>query len=494
MLLTKSNYLQGLQCPKLLWVAKNDKQRMPEPDNSAKHNFMMGDIIGVLATKAFVNGTDLADLGFMENINKTKEAIKKRQTIYEAGVMVENLFSRADVLLPVGRDEWDIIEVKSATKVKDINIHDVSFQKYTYEKAGLKIRKCFLMHINNEYVKDGNIEPEELFVQTEITEDVLEYSKGIEERIKDMFKIISSKKETGFPIGIQCSEPYKCALKSECWKDVTEGSVFEFYYMLKKKCFELYNGGITCLKDVPEDVKLNSNQQIQRRLAFDGGKHIDKLQIKNFLRNLKYPIYYLDFETIAPAIPKFDGMRPYQRIPFQFSLHIQSKTGKIKHISFLADGTNDPRPKFMQALRDNLKKRGSILVYNQGFEKGVMNECSTVLPEFMEWYKGNIEPRVKDLLDVFRNFYYYDPKQKGSASIKAVLPAMSDLKYSDLEISEGMFASNEYERVTYDPSVSKKERNNVREALERYCELDTWAEVEIVGALRKELKGLKGEK
>jgi len=239
---------------------------------------------------------------------------------------------------------------------------------------------------------------------------------------------------------------------------------------------------------------LNSNQQIQRRLAFDGGKHIDKLQIKNFLRNLKYPIYYLDFETIAPAIPKFDGMRPYQRIPFQFSLHIQSKTGKIKHISFLADGTNDPRPKFMQALRDNLKKRGSILVYNQGFEKGVMNECSTVLPEFMEWYKGNIEPRVKDLLDVFRNFYYYDPKQKGSASIKAVLPAMSDLKYSDLEISEGMFASNEYERVTYDPSVSKKERNNVREALERYCELDTWAEVEIVGALRKELKGLKGEK
>jgi len=483
-LLTKSNYLLGLQCPKLLWVAKNDKQRMPEPDNSAKHNFMMGDIIGVLATKAFPGGIDLADLGFMENINKTKETVKNRETIYEAGIMVDNLFSRADVLLPVGEKEWDIIEVKSATKVKDINIHDVSFQKYTYEKAGLKIRKCFLMHINNEYVKNGEIEPEELFVQTDITEKVDEYAEGIEERIKNMFKIIRAKKGKDAPIGIQCSEPYKCALKGECWKDVPGGSVFEFYYMLKSKCFELYNKGITCLKDVPEDVKLNSNQQIQRRLAFDGGKHVDKLQIKNFLRNLKYPIYYLDFETIAPAIPKFDGMKPYQRIPFQFSLHIQGKTGKIKHISFLADGTSDPRPKFMQTLRDNLKKRGSILVYNQGFEKGVMNESAVALPEFKEWYEDNIEPRVKDLLDVFRDFAYYDPKQCGSCSIKKVLPVMSDLSYGDLEISEGMFASNEYERVTYG-DVGDSERLKVREALEKYCELDTLAEVEIVKGLRR---------
>ena len=142
--------------------------------------------------------------------------------------------------------------------------------------------------------------------------------------------------------------------------------MFEFYYMLKKKCFELYNRGIIRLKDVPDDVKLNSNQQIQRRLAFDGGKHIDKLQIKNFLRNLKYPIYYLDFETINPAIPKFDGMKPYQRIPFQFSLHIQKEEGgECEHFSFLADGMDDPRPKFMQALKDNLGDAGSVLVYNQ---------------------------------------------------------------------------------------------------------------------------------
>ena len=496
-LLTKSNYLLGLQCPKLLWVAKNDKERIPEPDFSAKHKFKMGDIIGVLATKVFPKGIDLANLDFKENINKTKESVEKRQTIYEAGFLIDNLFSRADILLPVGEDEWDIVEVKSATRVKDINIHDVSFQKHVYEKVGLKIRRCILMHINNQYCLDGQIDPTDLFVQADVTEEVKEFSKGIEElshgdiseRIRGMFEIINSKEEPKCAIGINCSDPYDCSIKKECWGDIPEDNVFDFYRMLKRKCFDLYHAGIVCLRDVPEDIKLNEKQQIQRRLAFDGGTHIDKPSIKNFLGNLEYPIYYLDFETINPAIPKFDGMKPYQRIPFQFSLHIQKEEGgECEHISFLAEGASDPRPKFMQALKDGLGKKGSVLVYNQGFEKGVMNEGATALPEFREWYDGNIEPRVKDLLDVFRDFAYYDPKQKGSASIKAVLPVLSDLKYSDLKISEGMFASLEYERVTYDPSVSEEDRAKVRENLEKYCALDTLAEVEIVGALRKAIK------
>ena len=193
----------------------------------------------------------------------------------------------------------------------------------------------------------------------------------------------------------------------------------------------------------------------------------------------------MDFETIAPAIPKFDGMKPYQRIPFQFSLHIQKEEGgECEHISFLADGTSDPRPKFLQVLKEGLGKKGSVLVYNQSFEKGVMNEGATAFPEFRVWYDENIEPRVKDLLDVFRDFSYYDPAQKGSASIKKVLPVMSDLSYGDLEISEGMFASNEYERVTYDTSVSDEDRSKVRENLEEYCGLDTLAEVEIVKKLQ----------
>jgi len=484
-LLTKSNYLLGLQCPKLLWVAKNQKERIPEPDFVAKHNFEAGNIIGVLATKIFGEGTDLSGFNFGENLEATKEALMLRKPIFEAGLLKEDLFSRGDVLFPVGENEWDIIEVKSATQVKEINIHDVSFQKHVYEKAGLKIRKCFLMHVNNQYVRDGEIEPKEFFVQEDITEKVLEFSEGIENRIKNMLKIINSKKEPKCSIGVHCSDPYDCPLMKECWKDVPEGSVFEFYRMFRKKCFELHDGGIVCLNEVPEAITLNDKQKIQRRLAFDGGKHIDKLGIKNFLNKLEYPIYYLDFETINPAVPKFDGMKPYQRIPFQFSLHVQEKEGgELKHVSFLAEGMSDPRPKFMQALKDNLGEKGSVLVYNQAFEKGVMNESSDALPEFKKWYLENILPRIKDLWDVFKDFSYYDPKQKGSTSIKYVLPVLSELSYGDLDIGNGMLASLEYERVTYG-NVNEKEKEKVRKALEKYCELDTLAEVEIVKGLGK---------
>ena len=531
-LLTKSNYLLGLQCPKLLWVTKNDKQRLPEHDEITLKKFSDGHILGELATRVFPEGQNIPDENFKENLENTKKLIKKGVPLFEPAFMVDSLYSRADVLVPVGGstdghdsgepDEWDIVEVKSATRVKDVNLHDVAFQKYVYEKAGLKIRKSFLMHINNQYVRDGEIEPSELFVQTEITEKVEEFSEGIELRIEEMAKIINSKEEPSCKISVSCSDPYDCSIKDECWGDVPENSVFDFYRMLKRKCFELYDSGIVCLNDVPEDVKLNDKQSIQRRLAMapkgvppaqmasadadrvgNGGVHIDKVEIKNFLRNLKYPIYYLDFETINPAIPKFDGMRPYQRIPFQFSLHVQDEEGgELRHISFLAEGTSDPRPKFMQALKDNLGEMGSVLVYNQGFEKGVFNEGATALDapkgvppaqmasadadkvgKFREWYDENILPRIKDLWDVFRNFYYYDSRQKGSASIKAVLPVLSDLSYGDLDIQKGDLASLEYERVTYDPSVSDEERARVREALERYCELDTLAEVEIVGRL-----------
>ncbi len=517
-MLTKSNYLLGLQCPKLLWITKKDKTRIPEPDISAKHNFKIGTLIGELATTVFESGIDLSQCNFKENIDKTKESLEERKPIFEAGFLVDNLFSRGDILFPTGDNsskddsgepKWDIIEVKSATKVKDINIHDVSFQKYIYEKAGLKIRKCFLMHINNQYIKNGEIEPKELFHQEDITEKVEEFSLGIEKRIENMLKIINSREEPKCSIGVYCSDPYDCPLKIECWKHIPKESIFDFYRMFSKKKFELYNSGIVKLNDVPDSVKLNDKQKIQRLLALapENKIHKDKEQIKHFLDNLNYPVYYLDFETINPAIPKFDGMKPYQRIPFQFSLHIQEKpNGELKHVSFLAEGTSDSRPKFMQALKDNLGDGGDVLVYNQGFEKGVMNECSDALPEFREWYDENILPRIKDLWDVFRNFWYYDSKQKGSASIKYVLPVLSDLSYSEMDIRNGIMASLEYERVTFGSNdeickeetkninpeevkgLIKLERKRVRDNLEKYCGLDTFAEVEIVKGLMERIK------
>ena len=385
-LLTKSKYLIGLQCPKLLWIALNDKDRIPEPDRFAKQKFETGHLIGELAKELYSEGIDLSNLEFRENLERTKEILKTRKPLFEAGILIDNLFSRADVLVPVEKDEWDIVEVKSSTSVKDIHVKDVAFQKLVYEKKGLKIRKCFLMHINNEYVKSGEIEPKELFVQTDISEEVLIASEGIEERVEKMFEIISGD-EPEFSIEDILTIEYDNLCLDEFLDNLPENNVFEMYRMLTKKKIELYKKGQIRIADIPESVKLNDKQKIQRRLAFDGGVHIDKDSIKSFLGSLSYPIYYLDFETINPAVPKFDGMKPYQRIPFQFSLHIQDKPGgELKHVSFLADGTDDSRLKFIQSLKDNLGEKGDILVYNQGFEKGVLNELQMAFPEFESWY------------------------------------------------------------------------------------------------------------
>jgi len=482
MLLTKSNYLDGLQCPKLLWIKKNDKDRIPKPNEMDQKKFDDGTMVGELATTVFEGGVSLADEGFKENLDKTKELVEKKVPIFEAGFIIDNLYSRGDILNPVG-DAWDIIEVKSATKVKSINLHDVAFQKYVYERAGLKINRCYLMHIDNTYTNSGEVNPKELFVQIDITKDIEEYSKDLEANIERMFKIIEGD-EPEFSIDDILTIEYSNICLDEFMESLPADNIFEFCRMLKRKTVELYKEGHRVMNDIPESTKLNKRQTIQKNLAYDGGVHIDRDAIKVFLDKLEYPIYYLDFETINPVLPKFKGMRAYQRIPFQFSLHVQEeKSGELKHVSFLAEGTSDTRQKFMQALKDNLGNAGSILVYNQGFEKGVMNECATAFPEFMGWYEETILDRIKDLWDIFRNFDYYDPKQKGSASIKYVLPVMSDLSYKNLEhVKKGDHASYEYERVTYG-DVEEEERQKIRDALEKYCELDTLAEVKIINKL-----------
>ena len=482
-MLTKSNYLLGLQCPKLLWAKINDKKRFPKLSEVALAKFKEGELIGDLAKELFPNGIDLSRLDFQENLEETKKVLEKKHPIFEAGFLVDELFSRADILVPNG-EEWDVLEVKSATKIKEVNLHDVSFQKFVYEKAGLKIKDCYLIHINNQYVKNGEIEPSELFTKINITEEIREIEKGIEERINKMLELIKQT-EPKTQIGIQCTNPYECQLKFDCWKEVPEDSVHDFYRMLKKKTFELYDSGIKKIKDVPEEIKLNSKQQIQKTLSQDEGIHADKKGIQEFLENLVYPIYYLDFETINPGVPMFDKMKPHQRIPFQYSLHIQNeKAGELKHISFLHEGTEDPKKSFLESLKQNLGDSGTILVYNQSFEKGVLRESVEVNPEFEDWLEG-INKRIVDLWDIFKDFKYYNPTQRGSASIKAVLPAMSDLSYKNLDIRKGDVASLEYKRVTYDEWISNEERMLVRAQLEDYCCMDTLAEVEIINELYK---------
>ena len=486
-LLTKSKYLVGLQCPRYLWVMLNEPDRIPKPDTSTQHRFDEGHLVGEWAKKLFPDGIDISADDFKDNLRQTEELLKERKPLFEAGFMVDNIFSRVDVLMPVNNDEWDIIEVKSSTSVKPVNIHDVSFQRYCCEKYGLKIRKCYLMHINNEYIRQSEIDPEGLLTSTDITVEVDEATNGIQKRIDNMFSAISSKGCPDVTIGTQCNSPYECPLKEECWNFLPENNVFNLYRGRNKKSLELFEQDIYAIKDIPDDSILNGKQKIQKDCEITGKPHIEKESIRQFLNTLEYPQYYLDFETFSGAIPPFDGTRPYQQIPFQFSLHVVEKeNATARHHSFLADGTNDPRHEFIDSLKSVLGNSGSIVVYNQGFEKGVLKALAAVFPEYDEWVES-LNDRIIDLLAPFRSFHYYDARQKGSASIKNVLPVLTGTSYDHLDISDGMDASLTFLDVITN-NVSEDERMKAMDDLEKYCALDTEGMIWIVEKLKELIK------
>ncbi len=487
--ISKSKYLNGLQCPKLLWYIYNAKEELPKPDDATEAVFEQGHEIGAYAKKLFPKGIEVDHSNsrtFAEGLQSTQEILKKRVPVFEAALAYKNTYARADILVPSGRDAWELIEVKSATSLKDIYLCDIGFQYHVYTQAGLKITKCSLMCIDNTYVRKGKIDPKKLFKKMDVTKEVTtEYSRLIENNVKDMLAVIGAAGAPAIDIGAQCSDPYECPLTEKCWAFLPERNVF----LLKggrTLAFELVKKGILELKKIPGTCTLNDKQKIQLECERTGKPYIDKEKLKKFLGGIKYPVYYMDFETWMTAIPLFDGLRPYQQVPFQFSVHVVKKQGAApEHYSFLVDGTDDPRPAFMKELKKVMGARGSVVAFNARFERDRLKECAAALPGYKAWV-SSIEKRMIDLLDPFKAFAYHHHLQDGSNSLKYVLPALAGKSYEGMEIGDGGTASREYFRITF--TEDNADKAEVRRLLEEYCCLDTLGMVDIVNTLAASLK------
>ena len=484
-LISKSEFLAGLQCQKLLWTAHNAKHLIPKPDTRTQAIFHQGHAVGALAKRLFPDGLEVG-LGIDDPdalLRITEEAVRRRRPLFEPVFSHQGGDARADILVPVGDDAWDLIEVKSSTSLKDVYIFDLAFQAFVINGTGLKIRACFLLLINPHFIRHGDIDPSEFFVRHDVTANVMETSRQIERRLHEMFATTRLKLQPALKIGGHCDSPYPCPLHDQCWSSLPPDNVTTLNRG-GKKVFKLLAEGIMSIGDIPEGFPLTQNQKIQRQVAITGQPHVSEAAISDFLRQLEYPVAYLDFETFATAIPLFDHARPFDQIPFQFSLHIvRSPDSQPEHHMFLADGRADPRLNFLQRLQGCLPDSGSIVVYNQQFEQSRLKECCDSHPEFQTWLT-NVESRFVDLLKPFREFKYYAPDQNGSASMKVVLPALTDRTYDNLAIREGGTASLEYLRVQHS-DVPDGERLRVRRALEEYCGQDTEGMIWIVEELWK---------
>jgi hypothetical protein len=482
--LSKSKYLNGLQCHKLIWVLYNDKGKVPPYDASTQAIFDQGHEVGHLAKSLFPGGIEIEGdpWDYSGLLDRTRKALAKRVPLYEAAVSYGSGFARTDILNPVEDGAWDLIEVKSSTEVKQVHIDDLALQKYVVEGSGLRVRNCILMHINTDYVRWGEIEVKKLFTLADKTDEVASISPCVEPKLAELVQVIRQKQMPDIAIGPHCDDPYTCILQEMCWAFLPEDNLLTLAGFKKEKAFKLIHQGILKIVDVPDTTDLNGKQTIQREAVRRGSRHIDPGAIRAFLETLVYPVHYLDFETFQTAIPLFDGVRPYQKIPFQFSLDVVSAVAAVPtHHSYLSEGRSNPNPEVLKLLKEKLGDSGSIVSYNAAFERGVLNQAVEAYPEYREWWMA-AQTRFIDLLAPFRAFAFYHPEQTGSASLKAVLPALTGAGYESLDIADGETASREYLRVTFG-AVDEAERARVRKQLEEYCGLDTLGMIRIVEAL-----------
>ncbi|MFH1401020.1 MAG: DUF2779 domain-containing protein [Nanoarchaeota archaeon] len=474
-LLTKSRYMTGLTCPRCLWLMVNDPESMPTVDEATQRRMDEGTTIGILAQKLYPDGAAVPQEDFGINLCMTKQMLASRRPLFEAAFAHGRCYARADILVPGEEDTWDIVEVKSSTRVKDEHIEDVAFQKYCYQGAGLRIARCYIMHLNSAYIKDGDIDPKSLFTTTDVTEKADKVC-DIGKRVDTMLAIIDQSDAPTITIGLgpgQCSTIHSCC-------EVGEGSVFELH-RAGELAFRLYAQGHRMITDIPEDTTLSQAQRVQRDAARTGKTHIDKEKIGAFIKGLRYPLHFLDFETFQTAIPLLDATRPYQQIPFQYSLHVQEELGGIiTHHSYLAS-TADPREEFIRRLQEDVTDLGSIIVYNAAFERGIIN--ALINTDKLQRWAEDVSARIIDLHTPFRTFIAYSPAQHGSTSLKAVLPAFTGAGYDDMEITDGSQAASTYVSMITGATPSEQ-HPGLREALEAYCALDTEAMILLLDALR----------
>ena len=486
--LSKSTFIRGLQCEKSLYLYKHHYNLKDSTPSSLQAVFDQGTNIGILAQDLFPNGADASPenhFKMVESVGKTQDFISQGESIiYEATFLYNNVLAALDILVK-DKEGWKAYEVKSSTKVSETYIKDAAIQYYTITNSGIDLKDISIVHINNQYTKDGELDIHQLFTIESVYDQVLEFLPRIPNEVRRLKNVIESPEPPNVDIGNHCSDPYDCDFKGTCWKHIPDYSVFNISRLKKDKKFDLYNQGVITLDQIDLGyTDLNPNQVLQVQSEVDGTTHIDIEEIRKFTNGLSYPLYFLDFETIGPAVPKYNGSRPYQQLVFQYSLHIQETlTSEIEHREYLADPSQDPRIGFIEQLISDCGTSGDILVYNIGFERGKLNDLIEVFPEYSNELRGIVN-RLKDLMIPFQQKWYYTPEMKGSYSIKYVLPALvPELSYNDLEIKEGGTASNTFLSMVNGTFAGDVEET--RNQLLEYCKLDTFAMVKILEKLRQ---------
>jgi predicted RecB family nuclease len=485
--LTKSRYLSGLQCERRLWWEHHEPDA-PElvPDAALQAKFDQGRRIGALARERFPGGV-LIDVPHTDpegRVRATLEAIRSgAETIFEAAVEHDGAFAAIDVLRRDGADgRWGIVEVKGSTGVKDEHIPDVAFQLHLAEAAGLAVDRVEVMHL------DGTCrfpDLDGLFVRVDITDRARAAAANVPSGRAKFAEILAGPLPEVRP-SRHCEKPYRCPFWDRCWSGLPEHNLYTLYGARQDEIDRFLAAGVETLDAVPEAaVRARAIRRRQVR-AVRGGRLVVEPGLAAALASIRPPVAFLDFETIQPAIPVWEGLGPYDHAVVQISVHRdEGDGGEIEHWDWIAGGPDDPRRTAAVELLRLTRGVETVVVYNASFERARIQELEARFPDLADGLR-DVRDRVVDLLPIVRENVYH-PAFLGKFSIKAVLPALVPGEhYEGLDVAEGSTASVYLERHLFERDrMEPAERERLREALRAYCRMDTWGMVLVLRGLRE---------
>ena len=485
-MLSKSKYLAGLQCPLRLWHQCYNPHLAPPVPPAKQALFDTGHEVGRLATRLYPEGVlvEIDPRRHEQAVTETLRAMEdpRVKAIFEASFSHDDVRVKVDILARAGGGKWNVTEVKSSTGVKDEYLPDVGVQYNVLKGAGIEIDRVTLLHLDNQYVYDGNaLNLEQLFTASDLTRETLACQWEVERKLQEFKDSLASHQPLEIAPSRHCFNPHNCEFLEHCRLDLPEHWTAELGGIGRNKLDELAAMGIQDIRDVPESFPLTEIQERIRRCVKYNEEYVSG-ELRAELEAMEYPVHFLDFETLGLAVPRYAGTRPYQSIPFQWSDHVLHEDGRVEHLEYLCEEEKDPREEFARTLLDALRTEGSIVTYTT-YEEGIIRGLAEELPQYREPLLATL-CRVKDLHAIIRKHYYH-PGFHGSFSLKAVVPALlPEMDYANLMVQEGQQAGLEYLRMI-DPSIPSYEREKIRAALLAYCGQDTFAMLR----LRQELLG-----
>ncbi len=491
-----------LRHPAWLWLKKYDKTKIPIPDEDLQARFDEGTLFEEYAEKLFPNavrlgyknGKDFSGSKYYGLPELTKKEIEQgTKVIMQGRLEVDNLTAIFDVLERVEGKTFDLYEIKSSTSVKPEHIPDLAFQTIVLEKAGLTIRNLSVLHVNNEYVRNGDIEPEKISKKTDVTEDVRVAIDETLEHIEKAFVVLSNKVRPDLSPrylrsgGLNEWLPIYEAVKGK----LPEYSIYKLCTLKPETVALLEDLGIELINNIPLDFKLSEKQLNQVIATKTGEQKIAQEEIREFIDSLEFPIHFFDYETVSGVIPAFDGVRPYQQVPFQYSLHIlPALGGELIHKEYLHTEKSNPVPALLKQMQEDFEGKGSIIAWSKKFEVARNNEMAKMYPVYEKFLLG-LNDRMVDLMDPFSKGWFVDKGFFGSASLKAVLPVLfpdtPELSYDELVVSHGGQAQRVWmETVLAGKNIEKKDE--IMEHLRKYCALDTYSMYAVLKYLSNKFK------